>query len=396
MEKPSPTRTLGPLHLEDLEQHRFEDLVRQLLYDFRRWRALEATGRSGGDDGFDARAYEITGERAPVAEREDGPDDESEPETDSDSEPTDRLWLIQCKRERTLGPAKMKKYLKELPETSTGGTYGIVFVAACDFSLATRNAFREAAREIGFAEAYLWGKGEIEDLLFQPKNDHLLFAYFGVSLRIRQRSIKTEIRARLAMKRKVKLLLDDHQDILIRDPSDERYPYLHPDKTKERYSRGRFRTTTYLGCFHDGVRVLHKRLMAFLDRDGVHWDCAETYHHSYTGWRQDPWEDREEQEKNRREVIQTWNSLDDDEKGWFEVKLVLPYENILDIDDEGDDVCESPHVFVIPHRELGDIFLDGYYLELRASNPERYIDPLDANRVEKFPRKPDLPLLDKT
>jgi hypothetical protein len=57
----APTRTLGPLHLEDLEPHRFEDLVRQLLYDFRAWRSLEATGRTGSDDGFDARGWEAIG-----------------------------------------------------------------------------------------------------------------------------------------------------------------------------------------------------------------------------------------------------------------------------------------------------------------------------------------------
>jgi len=43
---PSVTRTLGPLHFEDLEPKRFEDLVRQLIYDFRPWRALEGTGRA--------------------------------------------------------------------------------------------------------------------------------------------------------------------------------------------------------------------------------------------------------------------------------------------------------------------------------------------------------------
>ena len=53
------TRTLHPLPFENLEPKRFEDLVRQLAYDFRVWRSLEATGRSGSDDGFDARGYEI-------------------------------------------------------------------------------------------------------------------------------------------------------------------------------------------------------------------------------------------------------------------------------------------------------------------------------------------------
>ncbi|HMW70451.1 MAG TPA: hypothetical protein PKD17_01450, partial [Cellvibrionaceae bacterium] len=56
------TRTLGPLHFEDLDPKRFEDLIRQLAYEFKNWRRLEATGRAGSDDGFDARGYEITNE----------------------------------------------------------------------------------------------------------------------------------------------------------------------------------------------------------------------------------------------------------------------------------------------------------------------------------------------
>jgi hypothetical protein len=58
MSRRTTTRTLGPLHLEDLEPHRFEDLVRQLLYDFRDWRYLEPTGRTGSDEGFDVRGWE--------------------------------------------------------------------------------------------------------------------------------------------------------------------------------------------------------------------------------------------------------------------------------------------------------------------------------------------------
>jgi hypothetical protein len=53
------TRTFHPLPFEHLEPKRFEDLVRQLTYDFRPWRQLEPTGRAGSDDGFDARGFEI-------------------------------------------------------------------------------------------------------------------------------------------------------------------------------------------------------------------------------------------------------------------------------------------------------------------------------------------------
>ena len=88
------TRTIGPLH--------FEDLVRQLAYDFRQWRSLEATGRGGADGGFDVRGWEMVQHEALAAVEQslDSEEDETIP-TD-----LDRLWLIQCKRERAIGPTK--------------------------------------------------------------------------------------------------------------------------------------------------------------------------------------------------------------------------------------------------------------------------------------------------
>lgn len=59
MATPRPTRTQARLHFEDLEPRRFEDLVRQLVFDFRPWRSLEAVGEAGSDDGLDARGYEV-------------------------------------------------------------------------------------------------------------------------------------------------------------------------------------------------------------------------------------------------------------------------------------------------------------------------------------------------
>ena len=91
------TRTIGPLHFEDLEPKRFEDLVRQLAYEFKPWRRLEATGRSGSDDGFDARGYEIIAndiQTSVVANEVETIDEQSALSEGIE----DRLWLIQCKR----------------------------------------------------------------------------------------------------------------------------------------------------------------------------------------------------------------------------------------------------------------------------------------------------------
>lgn len=214
------TRTMNPLPFHDLEPKRFEDLVRQLAYDFKPWRRLEATGRAGSDDGFDARGLEI------VAQGNAEPPADEEPQEDGEGA-DDRLWLVQCKREKQIAAAKLLRYLEDIPEAERSGLHGIVFAAACDFSKKARDAAFAWCRRNGIGEAHLWGKGELEDQLFQPKNDHLLFAYFGVSLTIRRRSQATQLRAQLATKRRLaKAISMSSADVLLRDPAAANYPYI--------------------------------------------------------------------------------------------------------------------------------------------------------------------------
>jgi hypothetical protein len=235
-------RTIGPLHFEDLEPHRFEDLARQLVYDFRPWRALEATGRSGSDEGFDARGFEIVNDGDPVPAYE--PDDPTEETADTTG--SDRVWLIQCKREQTITPAKLRKFLADIAPESLVDLNGVILIAACDFSKKARDEFIRWRSEKGISEGYIWGKAELEDQLYQPKNDGLLFAYFGFSLRIRRRSIKMELRAKLAMKRKSARVLTEYAAVLIRDPTDDRYPFpLSPEE--EEGNPRRWRVRRYLG-----------------------------------------------------------------------------------------------------------------------------------------------------
>ena len=107
----TPTKTLHPLPFEHLEPRRFEDLIRQLAYEFRNWRTLEATGRSGGDEGYDIRGWEI-----PHSDDLLEPSiEEDEKEATTDPSPEDeRQWLFQCKREKSIGPKKLEGYLDEI------------------------------------------------------------------------------------------------------------------------------------------------------------------------------------------------------------------------------------------------------------------------------------------
>lgn len=383
---PVTTKTLGPLHHEDLEPRRFEDLVRQLIYDFRPWRMLEATGRAGSDDGFDVRGFEMVGPQPALEVDDDGERMDTEPGT------PDRRWLVQCKREKAIGPTKLVGYLEAIPATERAGLHGIILAAACDFSKKARDAFREKAREMGVAEAHLWGKAEIEDQLFQPKNDYLLFAYFGFSLQTRRRSLKTELRAKLAMKRKCKKHLAPMTPALVRDPSDERYPYQDADRGLGRIDRGKWKPFRVKGCFHDGVHLVYRRQFGFIDDDGEHWDIAETMDDGPLHRGQDPWGPREREAdwEARSAAMDVWSELPEHNRAWFELSLVLPYENILDIDEAGDEHFQGPHVFTTGFEGYMGPFRERYAFDFATTHQwdRRSCAAKAAARVERFTRKP--------
>jgi len=228
MTKPSPSRTYNPLHFEDLEPHRFEDMVRQLIYDFREWSDIQAVGRSGADKGVDIRAIERVVITAMI-----DPDENEEEYQESRLDGESREWIFQCKRHSQITPKKPVSIVNEDLSQQEQPPYAYVVVAACNFSSAARDEFRREMVERQIKEFYLWGKAELEDRLYQPKNDHLLFAYFGISIQAKKRSQLTQLRADLALKRKLSKTLGDikgrhFSHVLIRDPKDASYPAIEP------------------------------------------------------------------------------------------------------------------------------------------------------------------------
>ncbi len=361
------SRILGPLHFEDLEPKRFEDLVRQLAYDFKSWRRLEATGRAGSDDGFDARGYEI----GRVSEL--SVDDE---ETAEDKTTIDRLWLIQCKREKSISPKKLAAYLDEIRISDSEPLHGLIFVAACDFSKKSRDEFRIKCESLGVEEWHLWGKAELEDRLFQPKNDHLLFAYFGVSLTFRRRSRKSEIGQLLATKRKAHRTLGGKSDsqILLRDANDDSYPA----ELENPQARPRWITAQYREAHANGLVFVVNRYFAYLSDDAQAWDAALSLNDAPNN--SDRWSERSE-------IFQFWNSLPEQNRAWFEVMMLVSYEDILAIDELGDNYHRDPHIYVEFDAKRGPF--SAYVANVSAGGQwnrlELSPDSLGDRRIEVFP-----------
>lgn len=338
------TRTLNPLPFEHLEPKRFEDLVRQLVYDFRTWRMLEATGRSGADEGFDARAIEIAPSSASA-------ENESDVEMDDLDVATERMWLIQCKREKEIGPSKVVQHLEAIPVESINGLYGVVFAAACDFSKATRDACRGWCRKRGIQEVHVWGRGEIEDQLFQPKNDNLLFAYFGISLQIRRQSAATEIRRRITLKRRIRKMQENEiwpgAPIILRDPSDERYPQI--DQRGWRRGDYPWLPVWSKGAGVDGLRVIVRQHYAYFDHETGEWDFATGHNQIYPHEAEELWPSPDALERPAA-TIDAWSGMPRRYQMHFRLIGTVPYEEIIEIDQEPDDFCKLPTVFTTFRR----------------------------------------------
>jgi Restriction endonuclease len=388
------TRTINPLHFEDLEPHRFEDLVRQLIYDFRNWSSIEAVGRSGSDEGVDIRATEKIVTTETTSSEDDGAEFEKEQAS------AERIWIIQCKRERSIGPTKVARIASDYLSRLEKAPYGYMLIASCNFSKKARDAFRTATGFFGIEEYLLWGKAEVEDQLFLPKNDHLLFAYFGISLQVRRRSIKTELRSKLALKRKLVKELGDirqtlHKMVLIRDPRDETYPHI--DEKISSLAELRWRYWQVYGFQPlDHIAFVTKSCFAYADWNKQRWDAvlemddSWPHHPSLTGTP----EEEENHSKNRNKYCRFWSeAIPKENQAWYKELRLIPFERILAVDEIGDAYHEPPHLLV-EYREGGRPFEDRVIqiIESASSYDRRREVVGEGSRTEYFPEEiPELP-----
>jgi len=373
---PKVSRTYGPFHFEDLDPHRFEDLVRQLVYDFKDWQSIEGTGRSGSDDGVDIRAFER------LATPRNG-DDEDEDALASPHPMMGNQWTIQCKRERELGPKRVAQIIDELDKGNP--PYGYVLAAACNFSKQSYDRFRDKLIEKGVMEFHLWGKAELEDMLCQPKNDHILFTFFGVSLVTRRRSKSTEIRKIVTNKNKLFKVLGtelSHVSVLIRDANDDNYPYKKDIRDFD--VRPRWGEFPAISFQPNGLVVKTREYFGYVDYERKEFDFTEAV--SLLIQRGEEERDRKS-EHERREIIEDfWNHLPHRNQCYYCEARLLRYDDMLVIDDQGIEPHKFAHIFVDFEGKADPFTGMREYVELNRGYPERTKIMLDGySRKKVFP-----------
>jgi hypothetical protein len=386
------TRTVNPLHFEDLEPHRFEDMVRQLIYDLRPWKSLEAVGRSGSDEGIDIRATETTTEYlAPSVEIEAQAEEEELFETNS----PERIWLIQCKRERSLAPKKIAAIVADNLKRSSPKPAVYMLVAACDFSKAARDAFRESVVTQGIEEFYIWGKAELEDLLFQPKNDHLLFAYFGISFQVRKRTLKAQFKSNYLLKKKIYSLLGDQQDdrtpVLLRDADSPGYPRVGDVDLFLRNPGWRY--FEYFGPLHmDAVTFRSCSYLCYVDWekkefDSLNFDVSWVNYPKLSGVSRDLYFSDSLTMMCTQPLYSLWSEVTPQvNQGKIFVLDSVAYDRILLVDEVGD--VNEPNHIVVQCPSHGKFFDEKPYLLVNSvgacGNQERLQGWTQVNFYEQF------------
>ena len=290
----TPTRTINPLHFEDLDARRFEDLALALVYRQRPWEDIHHDGRLGGDAGVDIRAVEKLVDASL------------------------RHWAVQCKRYRSFAAAEAKAAVAEVVNHAATPPDVLLLVVGCDVSHTTRTAFEVEAAAAGVGTPMLWTASKLEAMLYADHPD-LLFGYFGVSLARRERSREGDIKRGLALKRKLVKVFPPrcgHPDIIIHSIDDEFYPEV--DAEPEGRISGWFKTE-FGGHYHNGVELLLRVEDIIVDRNDGRWAFID---------HRDP-------------------AFDPARYALVKVFTVarIPFRNIVEVDEDGDEYYRNVHLY---------------------------------------------------
>lgn len=329
------TKTINQLHFEDLEPHRFEDLIRQLIYNLKDWNSIEATGKLGQDDGIDILGREKI--------------NNTQEENDNFIE-IERVWNIQCKREKSITPKKMIKIIEESFKSGVPDCY--ILAAACNFSKKTRDIFREEMIKYKIKEFYIWGKTELEDMLFQEANDYLLFAYFGISIHLKQKKDLFNLRKKIEMKKKLKDLIFGekyHNGVVIVEVDDMEYITSIDSYF---YLGDRFGS--------NGIEVYKGKYLAYIDEIKKEYDYDKNFNYYK------PDNINIEYEYANKSTVE----IDKTKKGAVETHFILNYDQIIEIDFIGDFYNEyRPIIYIkdeniIEKEERVELEKEGSYYDI--------------------------------
>jgi hypothetical protein len=270
----------------------------------RRWDRIQHFGRKGKDRGVDIYT-EIMEEGAL------------------------EKWFIQCKRYQDINKSQLEaiiddvlKVNKELPEK-------YLLILACDVTRDTFEEFQKYAKGKGIPQADIISASILETMLYANHPD-LLYSFFGINLINPRMGTVTRIKRRLAMKRKIEEAFRGARigkNVLIRDIHRDIYPEQDFD-TPGIYPWFKLE---YFRTYHRGISFVTGIESVQVNESGE--------------WK-----------------ISAYKEKVPD--GWLQINAYvignIPYDNIVEIDLNGDEFYNYPHLYC-EFNSLGQPYEEIWY-----------------------------------
>jgi Restriction endonuclease len=329
------TRTLNPLPFRELEPGRFEDLCLALLYSIRPWSDIRHYGRSGTDGGVDIAAWESL---------EDG---------------SRRTWLVQCRRYSKASKSVLVQATNDaLARTSTPPDVLLV-VVPCDVSRTAHEAYEEYAHGRNVTTPLVWSRSVLEAKLHAERRD-LLFSFFDIPMATESRSREATISRNIAMKRRVTRELIDpsvkyhevaetpwarfrHGRMIIRSVDDSAYPRVDAEAPG---ISSWFRLDVF-DLYFNGIAFQLGLADVVLNSRESNYKWALLPPHI-------------ESVPDSVEAVRAWHLGR------------IPYRNIVELDNDGDEYYPMPHLYCRfaeggePYEEHSYVLANGFPYPLDA------------------------------
>jgi hypothetical protein len=148
-----PTKTTNPLHFEDLDPGRFEDLCLEIVNRYKAWYLINHYG-GVGDEGVDIYAVEKDGSIS-------------------------KKWVFQCKRYTEIDRTKLQGIVDKLVKNNSIPDI-LVLIISCNLSKGKSEFFESYAKQSNIKEIFIWTKSILETKLYSDYPD-LLAKYFEIS-----------------------------------------------------------------------------------------------------------------------------------------------------------------------------------------------------------------------
>ncbi len=189
-----PTKTTNPLHFEDLDPGRFEDLCLEIVNRYKIWYKIDHYG-GVGDEGVDIYAEEKEGGIS-------------------------KKWVFQCKRYIEIDKTTLKNIVDKIIMNNLVPDV-LALIVSCNLGKRKSEFFESYAKEHNIKEIFIWTKSILEMKLYSDYPD-LLNKYFDMSIHRQNISRANEIKNTIKKREKFK------KDFL--EPFDPKHPVFGKER----------------------------------------------------------------------------------------------------------------------------------------------------------------------